>query len=375
MYKKKGWFMSDKTSLKTILAFSAAILISGVSGFMFSKYLGNENGQENPFLSESKNEKNDSQNYFRLYDKKFTKALLPRELAIADYNLENQHFIEMKEYIKSYAVRYKSLKDNNNFNLNNLPDISSFYTDLVTQTDVLNYMQERKIYENNEQGQFQATIDLKTIKITEGIARDISLLKAQKNFDFYLTPPRLPPYFFDFSEFPSIGDKLAPMKIVMVGSYFCPRCSYVNSLIPELFKKYGDKMQFNFVPHTVNFTDISNYFMEAGYCVQKQGDQKYWQYHRQVFDNQDLLKIKIDDFKTSWNVISKITSNIKDFNHDDFTKCMNNKNDLKNEIANKLENINQIRMTTYPAIFLNGRQLSQTNNLVDMIEEAMNARW
>ena len=93
---------------------------------------------------------------------------------------------------------------------------------------------------------------------------------------------------------PSIGNPKAPVTIVEFSDFQCPFCRRAAPTLKQIREKYGDKVRVVWKDfpltqiHPQAFTAA-----EAGRCAQEQG--KFWEYHDQLFGNQQALQP--DDLK------------------------------------------------------------------------------
>jgi len=93
---------------------------------------------------------------------------------------------------------------------------------------------------------------------------------------------------------PVIGNPKAPVTIVEFSDFQCPFCRRAAPILKEVREKYGDKVRV--VWKDFPLTQIhpqAFHAAEAGRCAAEQG--KFWEYHDQLFGNQEALQP--DDLK------------------------------------------------------------------------------
>lgn len=118
------------------------------------------------------------------------------------------------------------------------------------------------------------------------------LKKAGPKIQVLLDPPRTS---IDVAATdPSVGDPKAPVTIVEFSDFQCPFCRRAAPTLKQIRDKYGDKVRV--VWKDFPLTQIHPQAFraaEAGRCAQEQG--KFWEYHDQLFGNQQALQP--DDLK------------------------------------------------------------------------------
>lgn len=85
-----------------------------------------------------------------------------------------------------------------------------------------------------------------------------------------------------------VGDKTAPVKLVMYGDYESEACSKANIIVNQLLEKYEGKLQFNFrhFPLT-KIHQRSHKAAEASVGAAQEG--KFWPMHNLLFEQRRRL--------------------------------------------------------------------------------------
>lgn len=117
----------------------------------------------------------------------------------------------------------------------------------------------------------------------------IEELKAKAGVKVLLHAPRVEVA----AEGPARGPKTAKVTIVEFSDFQCPFCSRGKKVIDEVIAKYGDKVRVVFRDFPLDFHDKAEKAAEAAHCAQDQD--KFWQLHDWMFDNQD--KLDVDSLK------------------------------------------------------------------------------
>lgn len=85
-----------------------------------------------------------------------------------------------------------------------------------------------------------------------------------------------------------VGDKLAPVKLVMYGDYESEACSKANEVVNQILEKYEGQVQFNFrhFPLT-RIHQRSHKAAEASVGAAQEG--KFWPMHNLLFEHRRRL--------------------------------------------------------------------------------------
>ena len=142
----------------------------------------------------------------------------------------------------------------------------------------------------------------------------------------------------------------APIRIAIFSDFECPFCKVVAEQMPELVRRYGDKIniQYFFYPldHKCN-SNIKNKFHENA-CdaamVAACDEKKFAKVHDEIFAEQDKLG-------------SGILKDIADKN--DLKGCLEN-DDIKNKVIATINAATQYNLKSTPTIILNGKKIEGT---------------
>lgn len=144
---------------------------------------------------------------------------------------------------------------------------------------------------------------------------------------------------------PFLGDKDAQLVLVEFADFECHYCRQEFSVIRELANMYPQiKIIFRDLP-LVSIHDNALSAAIAANCAHQQG--KFWQYHDQLYLNQEQLGV---DF---YNIIaSRVGLDINVFN-----QCQED-NNVKEEIIRDVEDAKKMTVEGTPTFFLNGKKIS-----------------
>ena len=91
---------------------------------------------------------------------------------------------------------------------------------------------------------------------------------------------------------PFVGQKDAKVTFVEFGDFQCPSCGAIHPLLKEIKDKYKDQ-SVRFVFRNFPLPQHENAFLAAEAGVAAHNQEKFWQYHDLMFENQ--LNLKHDD--------------------------------------------------------------------------------
>jgi protein-disulfide isomerase len=106
------------------------------------------------------------------------------------------------------------------------------------------------------------------------------------------------------------GNPAAPIGLVEYGDYECPYCGRAYPIVKSIQQKLGDEM--NFVFRNFPLSKIHPNAFSAAVATEAAALQnKFWEMHDIIFENQELLD---DDFMLLY--ASRIGLNLAQFNND-----------------------------------------------------------
>ncbi len=144
---------------------------------------------------------------------------------------------------------------------------------------------------------------------------------------------------------PFLGDKDAKLVLVEFADFECPYCRQEFSIIREVANLYPQiKIIFRDLP-LISIHENALSAAIAANCAHQQG--KFWQYHDQLFLNQEQLG---DELYNKVAVRSGLNVEI-------FNQCQKD-NAVKEEIIRDVEDAKKMNVEGTPTFFLNGKKIS-----------------
>ncbi len=115
-----------------------------------------------------------------------------------------------------------------------------------------------------------------------------------------------------FDNVPTKGAKDAQVTVVEYSDFQCPFCKRGKDMLPDILKEYDGKVKISFKQLPLQ---IHNWAMKASIaslCAYEQGNDKFWAFHDEIFDNQSKINLANAD-ETFTAYAKKIGLNTKEF--------------------------------------------------------------
>lgn len=144
---------------------------------------------------------------------------------------------------------------------------------------------------------------------------------------------------------PGMGNKEAPVTIVIFSDYQCGFCQKQEQTLKNLLNQYGDKIRLIWKDYPESDENsISFLAAVAGRCAQEQ--KKFWEYHDLLFQNSGGLNSKI-----LFELARKLNLNINQFNY-----CLSG-SEAEQLIKDNIEEADALGISGVPFIYVNDREV------------------
>lgn len=94
------------------------------------------------------------------------------------------------------------------------------------------------------------------------------------------------------------GPATAPVTVIEFSDFECPSCQHASSYMPKILSKYGDKVRY--VRYDLPLISMHPWAFEAalaGRAVYRQKPAAFWDYKKEIYENQDkITTFTVDDF-------------------------------------------------------------------------------
>lgn len=142
----------------------------------------------------------------------------------------------------------------------------------------------------------------------------------------------------------------SPIRITVFSDFECPFCKVVSEQLPELVRRYGDKLSIQYMFYPLDSKCNSNLKgrMHEHACDAAQlaacDEKKFAEVHDEIFANQDKLGSGIlNDIAKKHNL----------------TGCMENE-DVKNKVISAINQGTKFNIKSTPTIIVNGKKIEGT---------------
>ena len=153
---------------------------------------------------------------------------------------------------------------------------------------------------------------------------------------------------------PSKGAKNGQVTVIEYSDFQCPFCKRGKDMLPGILEEYGDKV-------TIYFKQLPlpnhNWAMKAAIaslCASDQGDDKFWAFHDEVFDNQSNITLENADDK--FNAYAKELG----LNTKEFGQCVESK-EAAARVEADLKEAQALGVNSTPTFVINGMKVPGAN--------------
>lgn len=146
---------------------------------------------------------------------------------------------------------------------------------------------------------------------------------------------------------PRRGDKNAKITIVEYSDFQCPFCARAHSMLPEIMEDYKGKVNLVYKQLPLRNHNWAKGAAIASVCAGEQGNEKFWEFHDMVFENQ--RNISLDKSNDQFRDFAKQIG----LNTGKFDKCLSSP-EVALRIENDVKEANTIGVRSTPTFVVNG---------------------
>lgn len=150
------------------------------------------------------------------------------------------------------------------------------------------------------------------------------------------------------------GNRDAKVVLIEYSDFQCPACAFYYPLLKKFAEEFEDKLVIAYrhfpLPNHQNAKP-------AAYAAEAAGRQeKFWEMHDLIFDNQKDWKDKRNADEIFINYAQTLNLNLDQFKTDFASK------EIKEKVENSYRNATRLGLNSTPTFFLNGKKISNPRN-------------
>ncbi|MGB7292976.1 MAG: thioredoxin domain-containing protein [Thermodesulfobacteriota bacterium] len=146
---------------------------------------------------------------------------------------------------------------------------------------------------------------------------------------------------------PLKGIETANVTIVEYSDFQCPFCKRGSQMLPQILQEYDGKIKLMYKQLPLPMHNWAKDAAIASLCAHEQGNDKFWEFHDLLFENQQNIKVENsnDEFKGFAKKIG--------LNENDFDKCLGSA-DIAKRVQADIDEARSIGVTSTPTFVVNG---------------------
>lgn len=153
------------------------------------------------------------------------------------------------------------------------------------------------------------------------------------------------------------GNRESKIVLIEYSDFQCPACAFYYPLLKKFSEEFGDKIAIAYrhfpLPNHQNAKP-------AAYAAEAAGRQeKFWEMHDLIFDNQKNWKDKRNADEVFINYAQTLNLNLDQFKTDFNSK------EVRKKVEGAYQNGLQLGLNSTPTFFLNGKKISNPRNYED----------
>jgi len=317
---------------------------------------------------------------FKLDGKVMTRGDLPKNTREMIFQNEFEAYSKNQNIFKEYALRIHlaqkagKLEDINNppqlIDLLNIPEPSE--KEMKALFDQHKERMPKGVKFETMKDQIAGFI--KSQKIGGVFQEEIKKMEASGAYLSLIAGPVAPEMELNLAGHPNLGNKSASIQVVEVSDYTCGHCQHAHPEVKKILKKFEGKINFTQLNFALRPDGLSGKYVMGAYCAQKQGMDKFWEYHHLAFEETSKPhdhnapghnhETKPEEDKKT--VVSVATS--AKLNVSDFTKCIDSK-EATDFVMNTVKELSEQGISGTPVFLVNNKKLMGG---VEELEKAIN---
>ncbi len=197
------------------------------------------------------------------------------------------------------------------------------------------------------QGLRKGTVPLGTQRLPMLISEDSKYIILGEILDTSVDPLEVTMSKISLENVPLKGKETATVTIVEYSDFQCPFCKRGSQLIPQILQEYDGKIKIMYKQLPLPMHNWANDAAIASLCAHEQGNDKFWEFHDLLFENQQTINVENskDEFKGFAQKIG--------LNEDEFDKCLESP-EIAKRVQDDIEEARAIGVSSTPTFVVNG---------------------
>jgi len=146
---------------------------------------------------------------------------------------------------------------------------------------------------------------------------------------------------------PVKGKETANITIVEYSDFQCPFCKRGSQILPQILQEYDGKIKIMYKQLPLPMHNWAKDAAIASLCAREQGNDKFWEFHDLLFENQE--NIKVENSKEEFKGFAKKIG----LNENDFNKCLGSP-DIAKRVQADIDEARSIGVSSTPTFVVNG---------------------
>jgi protein-disulfide isomerase len=153
---------------------------------------------------------------------------------------------------------------------------------------------------------------------------------------------------------PVKGKETANVTVVEYSDFQCPFCKRGSQMLPQILQEYDGKIKLMYKQFPLPIHNWAKDAAIASLCAQEQGNDKFWEFHDLLFENQK--NIKVENSKEEFEGFAKKVG----LNENEFNKCLGSP-DIAKRLQADIDEAKSIGVSSTPTFVVNGRIVPGAN--------------
>ena len=197
------------------------------------------------------------------------------------------------------------------------------------------------------QGLKKGSVHLGTQSLPLLISKDSKYIILGEIIDTSVDPLKETMSKISLEDVPLKGKETANVTIVEYSDFQCPFCKRGSQILPQILQEYDGKIKIMYKQLPLPIHNWAKDAAIASLCAHEQGNDKFWEFHDLLFENQQ--NIKVESSKADFEGFAKKIG----LNESEFDKCLSSP-DIAKRVQADIDEARAIGVSSTPTFVVNG---------------------